>query len=64
MWDEFRPPRRRPLGNRPRSKIVGTHEKHPGPNNQRVSLNGTHVAQMSDTQPIDLNSDALGSDNT
>jgi hypothetical protein len=28
--------------------------------NQRLYLNGTRVAQMSDTQPIDLNSAALG----
>jgi Concanavalin A-like lectin/glucanases superfamily len=32
----------------------------PGPNNQRLYLNGTRVAQMSDTLPIDLNSAALG----
>jgi hypothetical protein len=29
-------------------------------NNQRLYLNATHVAQMSDTLPIDFNSAALG----
>jgi Concanavalin A-like lectin/glucanases superfamily len=40
---------------------VGTYNKDAGTtNNQRLYLNGTHVAQMSDTLPIDLNSAALG----
>jgi hypothetical protein len=39
--------------------IVGN-DKDSGPNNQRLYLNGTRVAQMSDTLPIDLNSAALG----
>jgi hypothetical protein len=43
-----------------RSYIVGTYDKDAGPNNQRPYLNGTRVAQMSDTLPIDLNSAALG----
>ena len=30
------------------------------PDNQRLYLNGTRVAQMSDTLPIDLNAAALG----
>ena len=32
----------------------------PAHNNQRLYLNGTRVAQMSDTLPIDLNAAALG----
>ena len=40
--------------------IVGTYHKDAGTNNQRVYLNGIRIAQMSDTQPIDLNSAALG----
>jgi hypothetical protein len=32
----------------------------PAPDNQRLYLNGTRVAQTSDTQSIDLNSAALG----
>ena len=40
--------------------VVGTYDKDAGPNNQRLHLNGTRVAQMSDTLPIDLNSAALG----
>jgi hypothetical protein len=40
---------------------VGTHNKNAGTtNNQRLYLNATHVAQMSDTLPIDANSAALG----
>jgi hypothetical protein len=40
---------------------VGTHNKDAGTtNNQRLHFNGTPVAQMSDTLPIDLNSAALG----
>jgi hypothetical protein len=34
--------------------------RHSGPNNQRLYLKGTRVAQMSDTLRIHLNSDALG----
>jgi hypothetical protein len=34
--------------------IVGTYDKDGGPNNQRLYLNGTRVAQMSDTLPLDL----------
>jgi hypothetical protein len=37
-----------------------TYDKDAGPNNQRLYLNGTRVAQMSDTQPLDLNSASLG----
>jgi Concanavalin A-like lectin/glucanases superfamily len=40
--------------------IVGTYDKNAGANDQRLYLNGTRVAQMSDTLPIDLNSAALG----
>ena len=40
--------------------IVGTYDKDAGANNQRLYLNGSGVAQMSDTQPIDLNSATLG----
>ena len=39
---------------------IGTYDKDAGPNNQRLYLNGTRVAQRSDTQPIDLNAAALG----
>jgi Concanavalin A-like lectin/glucanases superfamily len=48
------------LGNGAWGCIVGTYDKDAGPNNQRLYLNGTRVAQMSDTQPIDLNSNPLG----
>ena len=41
-------------------RTVGTYDKDAGTNNQRLYLNGTRVAQMSDTLPIDLNSAALG----
>jgi Concanavalin A-like lectin/glucanases superfamily len=40
--------------------IVGTYDKDVGANNQRLYLNATRVAQMSDTLPIELNSAALG----
>jgi hypothetical protein len=40
--------------------IVGTYDKDAGPNNQRLYLNGARVVQMSDTQPIELNSAAVG----
>ena len=43
-----------------RRHIAGTGDKDAGANNQRFYLNGTRVAQMSDTLPIDLNSAALG----
>jgi hypothetical protein len=40
---------------------VGTDNKNAGTtNNQRLYLNATRVAQMSDTLPIDANSAALG----
>jgi Concanavalin A-like lectin/glucanases superfamily len=40
---------------------VGTYNKDAGTtNNQRLHFNGTRVAQMRDTLPIDLNSAALG----
>jgi hypothetical protein len=48
------------LGNGSWGYIVGTYDKDAGPNNQRLYLNGTRVAQMSDTQPLDLNSAPLG----
>jgi hypothetical protein len=48
------------LGNGSWGYIVGTYDKDAGPNNQRLYLNGTRVAQMSDTQPIDVNAAALG----
>jgi Concanavalin A-like lectin/glucanases superfamily len=47
------------LGNGAWGYIV-TYDKDAGPNNQRLYLNGTPVAQMSDTQPVALNSAALG----
>jgi hypothetical protein len=37
-----------------------TYDEDAGPYNQRLYLNGSRVAQMSDTLPIDLNSAALG----
>jgi MSHA biogenesis protein MshQ len=40
--------------------IVCTYDKDAGPDNQRLYLNGSRVAQMSDTQPLDLNSNPLG----
>ena len=40
--------------------IVCTYDKDAGPDNQRLYLNGSRVAQMSDTQPLDLNSNSLG----
>ena len=48
------------LGNRAWGYTVGTYDKDAGPNNQRLYLNGTRVAQMSDTLPLDLNSNPLG----
>jgi hypothetical protein len=48
------------LGNGVWGYIVGTYDKDAGTNNQRLYLNGTRVAQMSDTQLIDLNAAALG----
>jgi hypothetical protein len=52
--NEHRSPRRL------RSYIVGTYDEDAGPNNQRLYLDGTLVAWMSYTLPIDLNSAALG----
>ena len=40
--------------------IVGTYDKDAGSNNQRLNLNGTRVAQMSDTQPLAPNANPLG----
>jgi hypothetical protein len=37
------------LGNGSWGYIVGTHDKDAGADNQRLYLNGTRVAQMSDT---------------
>jgi hypothetical protein len=48
------------LGNGSWGYIVGTYDKDAGTNNQRLYLNGTRIAQMSDTQPLDLNSNPLG----
>jgi hypothetical protein len=48
------------LGNGSWGYIAGTYDKDAGPDNQRLYLNGTRVAQMSDTLRIDLNSAALG----
>ena len=48
------------LGNGSWGYIVGTYDKDAGTNNQRLYLNGTRVAQTTGTQPIDLNSAALG----
>jgi MSHA biogenesis protein MshQ len=48
------------LGNGAWGYIAGAYDKYAGTNNQRLYLNGTRVAQMSDTLPIDLNSAALG----
>jgi hypothetical protein len=48
------------LGNGAWGYIVGTYDKDAGTNNQRLYLNGTRVAQMSDTQPLDLNANPLG----
>ena len=48
------------LGNGSWGYIVGTYDKDAGPDNQRLYLNGTRVAQMSDTLPIDVNSATLG----
>jgi hypothetical protein len=35
------------------------YDKDAGPNKQRLYLNGARIAQVSDTQPIDLNAAAL-----
>ena len=51
---------RRGIGRHAWGYIVGTYDKDAGPNNERLYLNGTRVAQMSDALPIDLNSAALG----
>ena len=48
------------LGNGSWGYIVGTYDKDAGPNKQHLYPNGSRVAQMSDTLPIDLNSAALG----
>jgi hypothetical protein len=48
------------LGNSAWGYIGGTYDKDAGANNQRFYLNGTRIAQMSDTQPIDLNPAAVG----
>jgi hypothetical protein len=48
------------LGNGTWGYIVGTYDKDAAPDNQRLYLNGTRVAQMSDTLPLDLNSNPLG----
>jgi hypothetical protein len=48
------------LGNGSWGYIVGIYDKDAGPNNQRLYLNGTRVAHMSDTQSIDLSSACLG----
>jgi hypothetical protein len=48
------------LGNGAWGYIVGTYDKDAGSNKQRLYLNCTRVAQMSDTLPIDLNSAAFG----
>jgi len=48
------------LGNGSWGYLVGTYDKDAGPCNQRLYLNGARVAQMSDAQPIDLNSASLG----
>jgi hypothetical protein len=47
-------------GNESWGYTVGSYDKEAGLNNQRLYLNGIRVAQMSDTQPIYLNSAALG----
>lgn len=36
--------------------IIGSYDKDAGSDNQRLYLNGIRVAQMSDTQSLDLNS--------
>jgi hypothetical protein len=50
----------RQLPDGPWTYIVGTYDKDAGTNNERLYLKGAGVVQMSDTQPIDLNSAALG----
>ena len=48
------------LGNETWGYVLGTCDKDAGPGNQRLYLNGSRVAQMSDAQPLDLNSNPLG----
>jgi hypothetical protein len=48
------------LGNGSWAYTVGTYDKDAGPNHQRLYLNGTRVAQMSDTLLIDVASTAPG----
>jgi Concanavalin A-like lectin/glucanases superfamily len=48
------------LGNGAWGYILRTYDRNVGPDNQRLYLNGIRVAQMSDTQPLDLNSNPLG----
>jgi MSHA biogenesis protein MshQ len=48
------------LGNGAWGYVVGSYDKDAGTNNQRLYLNGVRVAQMSDTQPLDLNANPLG----
>jgi hypothetical protein len=56
------PPSPARLGNGTWGYIVGTYDKDAGPDNQRLYLNGTRVARMSDTLPIDLTQLPLASD--
>jgi Concanavalin A-like lectin/glucanases superfamily len=48
------------LGNGSWGYIAGTYDRDAGPGNQRLYLNGSRVAQMSDTAVISLNSAPLG----
>jgi hypothetical protein len=48
------------LGNGAWGYSVGTYGEDAGPTSPHLYLNGTRVAQMSDTQLIDLNSAARG----
>ena len=52
------------LGNGAWGYIGGTYDKDAGTSNQRLYLNGTRVAQMSDAQRLDLNSAPLYIDGT
>jgi hypothetical protein len=45
---------------RGRGRQTGRPSKDAGPNNQRLYVNGARVAQIRDTQPLDLTSTALG----
>jgi MSHA biogenesis protein MshQ len=47
------------LGNGSWGYIVVTYDRDAGPDNQRLYLNGTRVAEVSDTQPLNLNSNPL-----